>query len=40
MTFLDEIAKIQRIEEGTVKKGVALRNALMMTMCTRVNFVI
>ena len=32
--------KIQRIEVGVVKKGVVLRNAQMMTMCTRVNFVI
>ena len=40
MTFLDEIAKIRRIEVGVVKKGVVLRNAPLMTMCTRVNFVI
>ena len=39
-TFLDENAKLPIIEVGAVKKGVVLRNAPLVTMCTRVTFVI
>ena len=39
-TFQDENAKLPIIEVSVVKKGVVLRNALLATMCTRIDLVI